>query len=282
MSNLSNGLAKSHGAGMENICAEARIINNTGSPEARTFSVPLDAVTWTGGFWGERYDKPHTVTVRRLWEALADPDRGHVLDNFRIAAGYKQGEHQGKNWQDAWLYKWIEAASCLFRTTGDTWLASRLDESIPLIAAAQEDDGYIATQVTIPGRDRFETPKIHEVYCMGHLLTAAITHRRMTGKDSFFEIAVRCADYLHSVLGVTVDPAFAHNPSAIMGLVELYRDTGEQKYLDCAKEIVDMRGHNPSQEAGDTGKRMLGSDQIQDRVPLREETEVVGHNVFFT
>jgi DUF1680 family protein len=118
---------------------------------------------------------------------------------------------------------------------------------------------------------------------MGHLLTAACIHRRMTGKDTLLKIAIRTADFLCKTLGVSVSPSYAHNPSAIMGLVEMYRETGRQKYLDCARLIVDQRGANP--KPGGVfykGPGIEGTDLIQDRTPLRRAKEVVGHNVFFT
>ncbi|MCK5174815.1 MAG: glycoside hydrolase family 127 protein, partial [Planctomycetes bacterium] len=182
-----------------------------------------------------------------------------------------------------WLYKWIEAAACVYRVTGDAWIAARMDESIALIAQAQEKDGYIATQITATGKPRFQEPREHEVYNMGHLLTAACIHKRMTGKDTFLKIAVRTGDFLCETLGVSVSPSYAHNPSAIMGLVELYRQTGRRKYLECAKRIVDGRGAHPK-HGGVYSKQpgIAGTDQIQDRIPLRRATEVVGHNVFFT
>lgn len=240
-----------------------------------------DAVTWTDGFWAQRYQQTREVTLKKLWELAADPDAGHVLDNFRAAA--TGGEHAGTDWQDAWLYKWIEAAACVYNDTRDPWIAERMDEAIGLIAAAQQPDGYIATQITVKGKQRFTDPREHEVYSMGHLLTAACIHQRMTGKDSLMKIAIRTADFLCENLGEKVWPSYAHNPSAIMGLVEMYRETGDSKYLDCARLIVDSRGMRPKpggafyKEPG-----IIGTDLIQDRVPLRKSTEVVGHNVFFT
>ncbi len=259
------------------------VVDTSASPHAQMHSVPIDAVQLADGYWSERLQQTCDVTARRLWELLADADAGHVLENFRIAAGLKDGDYQGTNWQDEWLYKWIEAAACLYRTTGDAWFDARMDEAIELIAQAQEDDGYIATQITAPKKPRFQDPREHEIYNMGHLMSAAAMHFRMTGKDRLLGIAVRVADFLCRVVGATVEPCFAHNPSALMGFVELYRVTGEWKYVECAKLIVDKRGYKPKPGSlWDRQEGICGTDQIQDRVPLRQAQEVVGHNVFFT
>ena len=261
----------------------AVVVDTAGSPNARLRSVPIDSVRWTGGFWRERHRQNCDVTLRRLWELLADPDAGHVLENFRIAAGLAAGEFAGTNWQDEWLYKWLEAAACTWRVTCDPWIEARMDEAIGLIGKAQESDGYVSTQITVPGKPRFQEPREHEVHCMGHLLTAGVIHRRVTGSDALLAIARRTGDFLCRTLGVTVEPCFAHNPSAVMGLVELYRETGEGRYLDCARLIVDGRGSKPKPGAMfHRGPGITGTDVIQDRVPLRREQQVVGHNVFFS
>lgn len=259
------------------------LVDTSSSSNAKLSPFSLNAVRWTQGFWPERYAQAQKVSLRKLWELAADPEAGHVLENMRIAGGLEKGDFAGTDWQDAWLYKWIESAAAFYAIDPDPWIAERMDEAIALIAAAQEDDGYIATQITARNKPRFTDPREHEVYSMGHLLTAACVHHRVTGKDSLLKVATRCGDFLCKTLGVTVLPCYAHNPSAVMGLVELYRETGQRKYLDCAKMIVDRRGEAPKpgglfyKEPG-----IAGTDLIQDRTPLRKSWEVVGHNVFFT
>lgn len=262
--------------------AEAYVVDSRRAAHAKLKPLPFDAVRWTDGFWAERFHQLKKTTLDVSWRLLADPSKGHVLDNFRAAAAGK-GTYAGTNWQDEWLYKWLEAASCVWRVTRDASLKQRIDGAIPLIAAAQQSDGYISTNITARQLPRFTEPRLHEVYNMGHLITAGVIHRRMTGETALFDLARKSADFLCRTLGVQIDPSFAHNPSAIMGLIELYRDTGEKKYLDCAATIVDSRGTKPKKQTLFTMvPGISGTDVIQDRVPVRDSNEVVGHNVFFT
>jgi uncharacterized protein len=259
------------------------VIRLQDSPYAQLQSVDMSNVHLTKGFWADRFRQTHEVTLHTLWDLLADPEAGHILDNMKIAGGLQEGEFSGVNWQDAWLYKWLEAAASIYQSTRDPWIAARMDEAIELIAQAQEDDGYISTQITVTKRKRWQDPRDHEVYVMGHLITAACVHHRVTGKRTLLDVAIRAADFLCKTLGVTVNPSYAHNPTAVMGMVELYRETGQKKYLDCAQTIVDARGADP--KPGGVfyqGPGVLGTDLFQDRVPYRKETEIVGHNVFFT
>ena len=124
---------------------------------------------------------------------------------------------------------------------------------------------------------------------MGHLLTAACMHYRATGKTSFLQIAERTGDYLYHAF-MADDPkmdVFGFNPSQIMGLVELYRTTGNRRYLDVANRFIDNRGKTKvgvtvSKEFAEQHNPVGGTDHNQDGVPLREESQAVGHAVLAT
>ncbi len=64
------------------------------------------------------------------------------------------------------------------------------------------------------------------------------------------------------------------NDTHLMGLVEMYRTTGEKKYLDLAVTFLNGRG-----TAKDGGPDGFGLDYAQNRTPFRKETEAVGHAV---
>jgi DUF1680 family protein len=243
------------------------------SPFSKLKPADRSGVKWTDGFWGDRFAQLKDVTLPYLYELMDDPERGHALTNLRIAAGQMTGEFVGTHWHDEWVYKWLEAASYVYESFKDQQLLAQMDEVIDIIAKVQQADGYIATQTTLRGLERFQNINLHELYVMGHLLTAACVHHRVTGKMNFLDIATRAADYMYNTFH-TRDPRLAHfcfNPSHIMGLVDLYRTTRVPRYLEIAMIFIENRGSVRG-----------GTDQNQDRLPLREETEVVGHSVLST
>ncbi|HSW02462.1 MAG TPA: glycoside hydrolase family 127 protein [Sedimentisphaerales bacterium] len=253
------------------LSAERRAgVDTSGSPHVKVRNTDLDAVRWTEGFWAQRFERCREVTIPALIQVMEKPDNSANFQNFRIVAGLAQGKFFGNDWGDGDCYKLIEAMSAVYRVTHDSSLARRMDEWIEVIGKAQAPDGYISTQIQLTGRPRWQDLHRHELYNMGHLLAAACVHHRATGKDDFLRIARKLGDYLCTVF-LPRPRELAHfcfNPSNIMGAVELYRTTGDPKYLRLAQTFVDMRGSAPG-----------GSDQNQAKVPLRQEQEAVGHAV---
>ncbi|MBT3378175.1 MAG: glycoside hydrolase family 127 protein [Lentisphaerae bacterium] len=260
------------------------------SPHRKLTPVPMAAARWTDGFWAERFTLCRETVIPRMKEALEHPDNSACLSNFRIGAGLEEGAHRGTNWSDGDCYKWLETVAHVYALTEDPELDREMDHWIDLIGKTQEEDGYISTQTQLNAdKERWGKRQYHELYNMGHLLTAACVHKKATGKDTFVAIAVKLADYLYGLFGPRpVGLAhFGWNPSNIMGLVDLYRTTADRRYLELAGIFVDMRGSQPTGWAGggDAGAWGDGGptgDQNQDRVPLRKETEAVGHAVTAT
>lgn len=246
----------------------------------------MAAARWTGGFGGARVDMIRTATLDAIEAAMRCPTNGALLANFELV-GVQDGRHQGNNWSDGDVYKWIEVMARIYALAADPALDRKMDEWIERIARTQADDGYISTQTQFdPEKQRWGRRSYHELYNMGHLLTAAAAHHRATGKASLLEVARKCADYLYR----TFQPRprelahFGWNPSNIMGLVDLYRVTGDPRLVELAGIFVSMRGSERWLRASMWSDTTAGGDphpgdQTQDRVPLGKESEAVGHAV---
>lgn len=230
-----------------------------------------DAMAWNQGFWGRLHQLCREKILPSMREALDEPENGAVFSNFYIAAGLREGERKGTMWSDGDCYKYMEACAHIYGLTKEQSILDHLDPLIDVIAAAQEADGYISTPMQLrDDKERWTDLHDHELYNMGHLLTAASVHHRISGKRNFLQIAINLADYLCDVF-IPCPPELAHfgfNPSNTMGAVDLYRVTGDDKYLELAQTFVDMRGSQPG-----------GKDLNQSLVSLREETRAVGHAV---
>lgn len=245
----------------------------------------MRAVRWTEGFWADRYALCRRTMLPEMKKALLNPENAACLINFRIAAGLEEGGHIGANWSDGDCYKWLEALAWMDALQPDPALEKEMDAWIEVIARAQAPDGYINTQIQLdPTKGRWEKRAHHELYNMGHLLTAASAHYAATGKTNFLAVGRKAADYLDRLFGPRPKHLahFGFNPSQIMGLMDLYRATGEPRYLELAGTFVSMRGSQPWPRGLMAVARTQDpspGDQTQDRVPLREETQAVGHAV---
>jgi DUF1680 family protein len=245
------------------------------SPHALLAPLEPGNVRWTEGFWADRAIACKETMIPSMGRLMQDAARGRFLVNFQTAAGLIEGKHHGPKWDDGDFYKWLEAAAATLAINPDPVLEAEIDRMIDLIARTQDADGYIHTDVQIRQHAgeavaRFGNPMDFEMYNMGHLMSTACVHHRATGKDNLLTIARRAADFLAIQFEHPTPQVARHGicPAHLMGLVDLYRLMGEKKYLDLAVKLLAMR---------DLVKN--GDDDNQDRVPVKEQTHLVGHAV---
>ncbi|MDR0712242.1 MAG: glycoside hydrolase family 127 protein [Prevotellaceae bacterium] len=251
------------------------LVNTSGSAFAKVQGVDMSSVRWTSGFWAERFAICRDSMAQGLWRTLSNPDVAHAYRNFEIAAGLHEGEHQGPPFHDGDFYKWFEGLAAVYSATKNPAIDKQMDEIIATIAKAQRPDGYIHTPVIIEqknsGKDsKFSDRLNFETYNLGHLMMAGIVHYRATGKTSLLNVAQKAADYLDNFYAAA-SAELARNaicPSHYMGVVEMYRTTQETKYLELAKNLIDIRGLVQN-----------GTDDNQDRVPFRQQKKAMGHAV---
>jgi len=253
--------------------------DTSASPHAVFHSTAIGECLWTSGFWADKFALCESVMVPHM-QTILTGDVGHAFNNFKIAAGRMNGPHQGMAWHDGDFYKWMESAVYVYAANRDEHIVRDLDDMIEVISAAQTAEGYLETYNLINGIAPFTHRNDHELYNAGHLFTSACVHHRVTEKANFLDIAVRMADYLYREFSSRPPhlARFGFNQSQIMGLVELYRTTRDERYLELAEIFIDMRGKSPVEPAPSVLHTMIG-DMVQERTPLREETEAKGHAV---
>ena len=252
------------------------LVNTSSSPYAKLTNVDMGDVAWTSGFWAESMKMCKNSMVPNLWKTYTDKNISHAFKNFEIAAGLDTGSHKGPPFHDGDFYKLFESVASIYAITKDKKLDELMDKVIPVIAKSQREDGYIHSPVIIEERKNsskakaFEDRLNFETYNMGHLMTAACVHYRATGKTTLLNVAIKAADYLDNFYKRS-SPELARNaicPSHYMGVVELYRTTNDKKYLELAKNLIDIRGLVEN-----------GTDDNQDRVPFRQQKVAMGHAV---
>ncbi|WP_017446907.1 glycoside hydrolase family 127 protein [Gayadomonas joobiniege] len=256
------------------------ILGNENSPNVKLKAINFGDCRWTQGFWADKTKKAIDVMIPYMGDVLCG-DIGHALNNFKIAAGLKDGEHQGMYWHDGDFYKFMEAKVYAYGLTKNENLLKELDEYIDILAKAQEPDGYLQTQIQLrDDADRYENRKYHEMYNTGHLLITACAHYRITGQHNFLDLAIKHADLLYTIFYPDTRhfQRFGFNQTQIMGLVELYRTVGDDKYLKLAQKFIDRRGTYKIEHDSTTIGYPIG-DMVQERTPLREATDPVGHAV---
>ncbi len=242
--------------------------------------VPFTAVTIDDAFWSPRLETNRRVTVRHDFDKC---ETTHRIQNFAVAGKLQPGRFEGLfGFNDSDVYKVVEGASYSLRLRPDPELDTYLDGVIAKIAAAQEEDGYLYTAGTIPtlaqtpiccvSRPRWsDIASGHELYDLGHMYEAAVAHYQATGKRTFLDVALKSADLLTRVFrpGGRLDPP-GHQEVEI-GLVKLYRATGDRRYLDQARFFLEQRGNA-------AGHKLYGVYN-QDHMPVLEQKEAVGHAV---
>lgn len=206
-------------------------------PHARLHSIPVHAVKMGGGFWSARM---RTNVERSLPTMLKLLEEHGVVDNFRRLSGRKQAARRGPLYTDSDLYKWIEAAAFVLQSGDRPELRATVDRLIDEILAAQEPSGYLNTwYVGERASRRFtEMQHGHELYCLGHLLQAAIAYWRATGDRRLLDGGIRFTDYLIRDFGPGKRPLLTGHPEFELAAVELYRGTGDRRYLELARYLL--------------------------------------------
>lgn len=247
-------------------------------PDYPTTPVPLTHVTFADTFWAPRLETVRTVTLRAAFTQSEETGR---IKNFEIAGGLAEGAFCTRySFDDSDVFKIIEGAGYALATKKDPELERYVDGLVAKIAKAQEPDGYLFTARTIApsnpiamaGKERWvNLEHSHELYNLGHLYEAAVAYYEGTGKRALLDVALKSADLVIREFGPAKRRAVPGHQEIEIGLVKLFRTTGDRKYLEQAFFFLDQRGR------ADRGA--LHGEYAQDHKPVAEQTEAVGHSV---
>ena len=257
------------------LCLQAQVKKSGGYPIT---PVPFTSVKVTDAFWGQRLKASREVTIPLAFSKCEETGR---YKNFVMAAHpSEKNKVEGFTFDDTDVYKTIEGASYSMQTFPNKKLDRYIDSVLVLVAAAQEPDGYLYTFRTMnpkhthewAGTKRWEKEEdlSHELYNLGHMVEGAIAHYQSTGKRNFLDIAIKYADCAVREVGdkpgqIMVVPG---HQIAEMALSKLYVLTGDIKYLNFAKLLLDKRGRTERKE-----------EYSQSHKPVLEQDEAVGHAV---
>ncbi len=249
--------------------------------------LPLDRVRIHDRFWAPRQATNREVTLPLQYRILMETGR---IDAFRLAWWPGEPDRPHQFW-DSDVAKWIEAAGYSLATHPDPDLMARVDEVVELIAAAQQPDGYLNIYYTVvePGKRWTNLRDMHELYCAGHLIEAAVAYYEGTGKRRLLDVMCRYADHIASVFGPGEGQrrGYPGHEEIELALVKLYRATGVERYLRLAEFFVNERGRQPHYY--DAEARARGEDPgayrfrdyayNQAHLPIRQQTTAEGHAV---
>lgn len=256
----------------EPIAMHCPLVDTSDSPHARLRPIGMDEVHLHDRFWKSRRDTNVRSTIPSQQEFLEQTFR---LRNFDVASGRSPEKHAGQRYNDSDVYKWIEAAAWSLVDYPDAKLRRDIDLIVDRIAAAQDADGYVNSYFSGERRsERFnDLPEGHEIYCIGHLIQAAVALVRVSQNNNLMGIAIRAAQCLDREFGPTSRRGHGccGHPVAEMALVELARETGERTWLTLARHMIDSRGKTPP-IAG-------GRQYTQDHRPVVDQHTPVGHAV---
>ncbi|SEW14593.1 glycoside hydrolase family 127 protein [Natrinema salifodinae] len=275
------------------------------APIRRAASVDPADVTIDDEFWNRWLETTREDLLEYQYEQL---EASGCLENFRRTADGADGGFQGMWFADSDAYKWLEAASYVLATRDDPGpdsdLRRRVDDVIDLVAAAQGEDGYLNTYFALeePEKRWTNLNMMHELYCAGHLIEAAVAHHRATDETSLLSVATAFADHIDDRFGDAIDGVLGHQEIEL-ALVKLSRATGEERYVERAQYFVERRGRDDrlareleriEEIAGyDPDDGGVAADAreafyedgdydgryAQDHAPLRDQEAVEGHAV---
>lgn len=236
--------------------------------------IPIDMVDVTNGFWYEKQKLVREVSMQNVYKRFYETGR---FDAFGFT--WHEGDPNKPHvYWDSDVAKWIEAVGYLAEKHDVSELEKIADGVIDNIEKNRMADGYFNSYFGhLEPEARFTRRNDHELYCLGHLVEAAIAYKHGTGKDKLLRLMLDYVDLVYRVFYVEKSAVFLTpgHEEIELALAKLYLETGDKRHLELAKYFIDARGTDPERD------RIEGERDItfQSHIPVRQERNAVGHAV---
>ncbi len=242
-------------------------------------ATPVDQVMVTGGFWGDRVNTHAKTTLPHHIAFIENTGRMAAFD--RVAGVEGVAADSDVAVVDSDVHKILEGAAYTLQQRPDEIDPAVIDGFVKRIVAAQSADGFLCPRLAgkEPAARWGNLPRSHVLYSAGHLIEAGIAIHQATGKRALLDAAIRFADLVDRDFGPGKLHDVPGHQEIEMALVRLYESTGERRHLDLARFFLDQRGHIHGGAKRVRGDKPRAADYMQDRVPLVEAQEAVGHAV---
>ncbi len=231
----------------------------------------------TEGFWKQKQDMNKQITVKAVCDRFSDTHRFDALK----CDWKEKGAYAAHLFWDSDIAKWIEGVAYLLEHERNAQLEKLVDDAVEDIVKNADENGYFNSYYLVEHQEeRFAHRDCHELYCLGHLIEAAVAYDKATGKNALLKAVCKYTDYVEMVFEKEGSAAFVTpgHPEIELALVKLYEHTQEKRYLELARFFVDKHGNNAVEKdvpVYDWAELKYNMDEM----PLRDRETVEGHAV---
>jgi len=180
------------------------------------------------GYLGEKMD---LVIDKRIKAQDVD----HLIEPFRH-------KEETRLWQSEFWGKWIQSAIAAYNYKHDPELLQIINNAVNGLLATQMPNGYIGNYTDIAALQQWD------IWGRKYTLLGLLSYYDLTGDKNSLKASCRLADHLLTQVGpgkanIVMTGNYRRMPSSsiLEPMVFLYRRTGDKRYLDFSKYIVEQR-----------------------------------------
>jgi len=174
----------------------------------------------------------------------------------------------GTDWLGEHAGKWMYAAARAANRTNDRELLKTLKATADYLVSMQEPDGYLGTYapaVRFTSDTRKNFGRTWDIWTHSYLILGFLEINRYWPNKRYLSAATKIGDLLYKTFYRTgKNVAYRGNHFGLSGtvllepIIELYKQTGDQRYINFGKEIVKQMNERPELQL--VSRMLKGSD----------------------